>query len=566
MSPRAHRFELLLLSLALALGVFLRVQGLGSSLFYGDEHHTLLLHRVPSAADPAADAVDLGEASYGEILTTFDQTGSHVVLPLLQRLALDLVGPGPASYRLAAIVPGVLMLLVAYPLLRRFFGAAAACLATVGLALHPMHVFYSHFGRSYALVMFTSVLLVYAVLRGLQSLHEEDGAAAGLLRRQRWWIAVFFLAWFTPYAHLSTAGLVFAIGLVAILFARVEGGGWRAATAPAASFAAAALACALSFLPLYEQIAEYMDVQEVNARPATIVGIPILLYGGALTALAGVLSIPVAAFRLWKRDRAALVLALTTLVGPLVALVVTKPHGMEYAYARYLLCAVPFLMGFLGLAWLALVERFVKARDTARRVAVASGVGLFAIAFAAGPIGPGKVRGPYRNSYLSMFELPAFDEPYPGIPEVYARIAADPEAERIIEFPPIYTRAALMYRNYALSHGKDVTLGWAAPIPGGMKEGPYARLAELSAADGDYLVLHRDPVPEVRRYFRWLYDEVVPRHRRFGDEGYLERNRSVFASNLPDREMQERIAAALRTKFGPAWYKSDEVLVWKFVD
>jgi len=40
----------------------------------------------------------------------------------------------------------------------------------------------------------------------------------------------------------------------------------------------------------------------------------------------------------------------------------------------------------------------------------------------------------------------------------------------------------------------------------------------------------------------------------------------VFASNLPDREMQERIAAALRTKFGPAWYKSDEVLVWKFVD
>ena len=114
------------------------------------------------------------------------------------------------------------------------------------------------------------------------------------------------------------------------------------------------------------------------------------------------------------------------------------------------------------------------------------------------------------------------------------------------------------------AHGKELTIGFAAPLPSGMDQGPYARLAQLTAADGDYLVLHRDPVAEVRRYFRWVYAEAVPMHRRIGDEGFLERHRGVFVTNLPDRELQEQIASALRTKYGPAWYKSDEVLVWKF--
>ncbi len=561
MTRRPSRLELLLLLMALGLGVAQRVEGVTERAFFGDEHHTLLLHR------PASPPVELEEAGYGEILTTFDMTGSHVVLPLLQRVALDVVGPGPGSYRLPALLPGILMLLLCYPLLRSFLGAGPALLGTIALALNPMHVFYSHFARSYALVMFTSVFLAYCVLQGLRSLRScSSNEEASFLQRRGWWIATFCLAWFTPYAHLSTAGYVFALGVVAIVLARWEGGAWRSSAAPFVAFAGAALVCGLLYLPLYEQVLKYMNVQQIKARPETIVGIPILLYGGGIMTIAGLLALPFAGVLLWRRERAAFVIAMTTLIGPLFALLATRPHGMEYAYARYLLCSVPFLLGFLALAFLALIRRFVANQERAGVVAALVGSVLLFAAYWSGPLGPDNPRGPFGNCYLAMHALPAFDEPYPHIPEVYAEIAADDDAQRIIEFPPIWTRAALAYRNYALFHGKEVTIGYDAPMPGGMRGGPYARLSEIDVSDGDYLVLHRDPVPEVRRYFRWVYDEAVPRHRSFGDDGFLERHKSTFVSNLPKKEVLGRTAAALRNLYGPAWRKSDELLVWKIVD
>lgn len=565
MNPRFRPFEILLLGLALALGVVLRVRGIAQRPFFGDEHHTLLVHPVGSAP------IELGQASYGEILSTFDMTGSHVVLPLLQRLALDLVGPGPLSYRLPALLPGLLLLCVSFPILRAFFGRTPALLATIALALNPMHVFYSHFGRAYALVMFTSVLLAYCVLRGLRSMTKdgspgEDSTVGGLFSRHRWWWASFLLAWFTAYSHLSAAGFVALLGLVAIVLARKEGGSWRASLPPLLAFGGAALVCALVFAPIYEQLVKYTGLQEIKNRPQTFLGIPILIFGGGTVALFGLGSIPIACALLWRRERTALIVACTTFVGPIMALFVMRPHGMEYAYARYLLCAIPFLLGFLALSFCALLRRFIAPEARAQSVSIAVGSILLAWAYFSGPIGPGTVQGPFGNCYLAMFSLPAFDEPYPGVPEIYREIAADSEAERIIEFPPIWTRAALLYRNYALTHGKAVTIGYDAPMPGGMKGGPYARLSEIDSSDGNYLVLHREPVPEVRRYFNFVYDEAVPRHRRFGDSGFLERHKATFASNQPPRDLLDRTAAALRGRLGPAWRKSDRMLVWKLDD
>src|SRR5262245_24465060 len=79
---------------AVALGTTLRLRGLAALPLFGDEHHTLL----------AADK------SYGTILTTFDSVGSHVALPLLQRISLDLLGAGIVPFRLVAVVPGLLTL------------------------------------------------------------------------------------------------------------------------------------------------------------------------------------------------------------------------------------------------------------------------------------------------------------------------------------------------------------------------------------------------------------------------------------------------------------------------
>jgi len=61
----------------------------------------------------------------------------NVPLPLLQRLFLDLFGLGVVSFRLVALVPGILTLLLMYPLLRAFVGRDAAVLASCLLAVNP---------------------------------------------------------------------------------------------------------------------------------------------------------------------------------------------------------------------------------------------------------------------------------------------------------------------------------------------------------------------------------------------------------------------------------------------
>jgi hypothetical protein len=99
----------LLLVIALSLGAWLRVGGVGSALLYGDEHHTL----------------DLTLEGYGAILSTFDEYGSHLASPLLQRVALDLFGPAVWSLRLPSLVAGILSLLLFFTVARREVGDAA---------------------------------------------------------------------------------------------------------------------------------------------------------------------------------------------------------------------------------------------------------------------------------------------------------------------------------------------------------------------------------------------------------------------------------------------------------
>ena len=95
-----------------------------------------------------------------EILQTFDEFGSHVPLPLVQGLAFELLGPSPLAARLVALVPGCAALLCLYPLLRRCVGAVPAALATLFVALNPLHVYYSQLGRSYALAAALGLALV----------------------------------------------------------------------------------------------------------------------------------------------------------------------------------------------------------------------------------------------------------------------------------------------------------------------------------------------------------------------------------------------------------------------
>jgi hypothetical protein len=165
-----------------------------------------------------------------------------------------------------------------------------------------------------------------------------------------------------------------------------------------------------------------------------------------------------------------------------------------------------------------------------------------------------------------MHALPAFDEPSPATPEFFRELASDASAQRIVELPPLFTRAVLLYRNYALTHEKQVLVGWTSDLPRGIRRGPYVRPLELEPGRADYLVLHRDQTVEVPAYFRFVFEEAWPRMRDPRDEGFMLRQETIFPQNLVGTEATDGIAAQLRAKYGAAAYKDEHVLVWRLPD
>jgi hypothetical protein len=134
---------------------------------------------------------------------------------------------------------------------------------------------------------------------------------------------------------------------------------------------------------------------------------------------------------------------------------------------------------------------------------------------------------------------------------------------RIVELPPLLTRAVLLYRNYALVHGKEVLVGWTSELPRGIQHGPYVRPLELEPGAADYLVLHRDQRVEVPEYFRFVFEEAWPRRHQAADETFMLRQETIYPQNLVGTEATDGIAAQLRAKFGAASYKDEHILVWK---
>ncbi len=518
---------------ALGLGAWLRLRGLEALPLHGDEHHTLL-------------AVDRG---YGEILTTFDVAGSHVALPLLQRLSLDLLGPGIVAFRLVAIVPGLLFLLLAYPLLRAFVERDAAVLASVVLAVNPMAVYYSRFARGYALALLLALLLAWALRRVL-----EPGA-----RGRGTWTLLVLSAALLPWVHLSTLGFVLALALAGLaLAARVSR---QLLLRLGVAFAGAGLLALLLFAPVLAQVVAYFRANEPEPPPLTWLGVPTLLAGGRVALWVGLFLVPLGAALAWRERRASVVLALASLLGPLTLLLVTRPSGMDYAWARYLLSALPFLAALGAAAFTGLFQRVSRLGAP---LALVLGAALCCAQFWSGPLGPRAPEdGSFSNTYLALQDLPAFDEPNPATPELYRTLGADPSVTRIVEAPSIYTRSVLLYRNYALQHGKSVVIGWTGDMPRALEPGPYVRLLEIEPGRADWLVLHRDLRAEVLAYFGFVFEEAWPRLFDPALESFMRRQEAVHGGNLAEPELAERIAAKLFENYGTPTYADERIYAWK---
>lgn len=522
-----HAPLFLLLAAAFLLGLWLRTDGLAETPLFGDEHHSL-----KTASQPA-----------DEVLTGFDKVGSHVLTPLLQHWSLELFGGTPFALRLPALVPGLLTLLVIAAIAGRLGGAGAACIAAAWTAVLPMHVFYSRFARPYAL----EVLLVLLLAGGTVLLIERRRPFSALR------FGVIFTAALTLYCHLSSAGAVAGIAVAYALSSFLAERKPCRLYVPLLTFGLAGLVALALYAPVLEPLKEYLgkERESESSGPLSWFELPVLLGGSAVGGALLIASATLGAVVLARRSGpsgsspGAAAILVGCVLGPLLLLLVTRPFGMGYAYARYLIPSLPaaLVLGSIGLGAIG------------NRLGIGGGV-LVAVATAAlVHFAPARAaQSTFSNTYLALHALPAFDQPWDGgSKNFYDRIAEDEEVQAIIEVPLMRSRTVLLYRAHQLRHGKDVKIGVGQAGIGPLLKGPaYVDLSGEEWREGaQWLVVHHKAKQELFAYRDWVYGAEFDGV----DAGLMERNRRFLAA-FPD-------AAALPQGLGPPDFQDRWIMAWR---
>lgn len=527
---------LLALAVALAVAAYLRIPPTGSALLFGDEFHTLR-------------RLDTG---YLALASTFGRTGSGMALPLLQRGLVDLFGSSHWTLRAPALLAGLALVASLYPMGRRLVGRDAALVGTFLAAVSSPLVYYSHFGRSYALAALLSLWLVYL----LQGLLDEGGEARGQGGRLAGCAVLIALL---PYVHLTAAALVTAV------VAATLGALWledrRSEVLRLALFAALGGAASLLLhVPALESFLAFVSEKTERSYFGDFgfLDVAALLAGGRWTALG---AIPVLVWALARFARAKRARSLPLLAGclaPGLAVALLRPYGDAYAWARYALSALPFAC--LAVGW----GIAGGGGGPRRRAAVwASGAALALLLWFTGPYGSRHTPdGPFANTYVSLLPLPAFDEPWPEAPAFYARLAGSERPPRIIEVPGLVSRTRHLYRNHYLQHGAETRLAFLPEELPTLPQGPYVDLGDPAwreTADADFLILHLAIADEVRAYWRFVYEDqraaadapavaaYMQRHSRYGQVPAASRMRWVrkqLARELGDPVYEDRWVAA----------------------
>jgi tetratricopeptide (TPR) repeat protein len=507
--------------------------GRGSVLLYGDEVHTIArLH-----------------LSYGELFRTFDAKGSGIALPLLQKLACDLVGESLWSYRLPAILGALGSVPALYFLATRWVGRETAALGTLALATNPVFLYYAGFGRIYALLVLGALLATLALARALEPV-PRLGPRLGRLALLA--VAVGLL----PFLHLTALGFVAGLGLAGALVLAGRRAPLRTWLALLASFAAGgALAVALH-LPAWSSLRAFVEDKAGGGADAEFGGQEVawILAGGQLAAWIWLGATLAGAALLVLRTRGRAWLPVLCALAPILALAAARPSGMPYAYARYLVTALPFLalLGCFALhSTLARLGRSATATLALALLPLAVGV-------SAGPLGVRHRRdGIFAGCETSLLPLPAFDVAWEETPPFYRELgAAGPVT--ILEVPELPNRANYLYRNYALQHGQEVRIGTLFERQVGA---PYLHVPGTAPEDleADVLVLHIDLDQELTRYWSAVFTTFET-----GDAALAP---LMDAQGRPGRVRGRALALlaaarALEEQLGPPVHRNRYALAW----
>jgi hypothetical protein len=529
-----------LVVLAVLVGLYFCLAGRGGVHLFGDEFHSIWNLNKP----------------FSRLIKRYDTVGSGLALPLMQRAAVSVFGPGLWAYRFPALLGAIATLLIVYPAAKRLVGQTPAVVASLALAANSIHIFYSRFARSYALMVFLAVVLVYAINRALAA----DG------RRRVWYVIVAVSAGLLPFVHLTAVALVVGVGVAAIVTVLIERRAGQDRNWLVGSLVAGALFCVCLHLSAWDSLRQFIGAKtgQGSLSQFGLLDVATLLGGSRPAGIIWLVGVPAAAILMLIRKRMKALILIAAVLAPAVAAVITRPEGMAYAYARYLLIALPFTL--MLMAWL-LVEALRAARLPARirdYAGLEVGAVLVVASFLTGPLGLKHTDdGPFANTYLSMMPLPAFDVPWDRTPAFYETLAESTEPVRVIEAPELLSRSVLLYRNYYLQHGKEVMIGFVSVDPANVPAGPYVSLFDpksIKNSDADYMILHLDVFPEVASYWRFVYDSVWPTMENPAIESLMVRQSEYWIQPI---DSLHSLAGNLQAELGEPAYRDQRIVVWK---
>jgi len=526
--------------LAIVIGLYFCLSGRGNVHLFGDEFHSIW---------------HLNQ-SYGDILKIYDAHGSGVALPLIQRFAVDIMGAGLWAYRLPAILGAIATLLIIYPAASSMVGRIPAVLTALSLSTNSLFLFYCGFGRSYLLALFLAIVMAYATVTSLAN-----------ARPKPWWYAVLAIsAGLLPYVHLTTVAFVVGVGIAAIvgnlIMKRYRHLAWLIG-----SLAVGAAICFLLYIPAWDSLWNFIHNKTGKGEVEHFAALDVLdlLTGSRVVTMTWTIAIPIAiAGLVLTRRRSSIILVVAALV-PIIALVATQPAGMTYAYARYLLPALPFMIMLASWLFVEIIRLTRLPTPTVHVVSLVLGIALIAISFWAGPRGSRHTNdGPFANTYIGMMPLPAFDVPWDGAPAFYKQLAAINKPVRIIEVPELRSRAVILYRNYYLQHKKDVLIGMTMALKPNAEvpAGPYVPMKNAQTildSGADYLIIHLNVDRELNWYWNFVYNQVWPKMKDPNIESLMIRQKKYLKTLVP----MDTIAQYAIQAMGQPIYKDHDILVWK---
>lgn len=144
------KLEILFLVIAIVLGLGLRLHGINRGLSY----------------DEIVTAINYVEVeSMKTTISTCIAFSNHVANAILARLSYLIFGKGEWVLRLPALLLGIASIYFLWIFAKKLFGPKIAIIATMFLAVSPMHVLYSQSCRGYSGLVFFGIISSYLYLK-----------------------------------------------------------------------------------------------------------------------------------------------------------------------------------------------------------------------------------------------------------------------------------------------------------------------------------------------------------------------------------------------------------------